>query len=84
MQLYYGGCLWRKRRPLAGICALWHKGLSELALAALDDRNGCLPVTHGMIARGTDRDMTMWRTVELETIARWDYFSLAHQRHSQQ
>jgi len=51
--------------------------LSELVLAALKDRNGCLLANHGMIAVGADLDRAMWLAVELETIARQYYLSLA-------
>lgn len=53
------------------------KELSELALEALADRHGCLLANHGMIALGADLDNAMWRAVELETIARQYYLSLA-------
>jgi L-fuculose-phosphate aldolase len=53
------------------------KELSELALAALDGRNGCLLANHGMIAVGANLDKAMWLAVELETIARQYYLSLA-------
>lgn len=51
--------------------------LSELALAALEGRNGCLLANHGMIAVGTNLDKAMWLAVELETLARQYYLSLA-------
>jgi L-fuculose-phosphate aldolase len=51
--------------------------LSELALAALQDRNGCLLANHGMIAVGDNLDKAMWLAVELETIARQYCLSLA-------
>lgn len=51
--------------------------LSELALQALEDRNGCLLANHGMIAVGANLDKAMWLAVELETIARQYYLSLA-------
>ncbi|WP_375787831.1 class II aldolase/adducin family protein [Bradyrhizobium sp. Pha-3] len=51
--------------------------LSEHALAALEGRNGCLLANHGMIAVGADLDKAMWLAVELETIARQYYLSLA-------
>lgn len=59
--------------------------LSELALAALEGRNGCLLANHGMIAVGPNLDKAMWLAVELETIAR-PILSLARARdaaHSQ-
>jgi L-fuculose-phosphate aldolase len=51
--------------------------LSELALAALEGRSGCLLANHGMIAVGANLDKAMWLAVELETIARQYYLSLA-------
>ena len=53
------------------------KELSENALAALKDRNGCLLANHGMIALGANLDKAMWLAVELETIAKQYYLSLA-------
>jgi L-fuculose-phosphate aldolase len=61
----------------AGYARYGTKELSELALAALQDRNGCLLANHGMIALGADLDKAMWRAVELETIARQYYLALA-------
>src|SRR5882757_6065554 len=51
--------------------------LSELAIAALEGRNGCLLANHGMIAVGANLDKAMWLAVELETLARQYYLSLA-------
>jgi len=53
------------------------KELAEHALQALADRNGCLLANHGMIALGRDLDVAMWRAVELETIAKQYYHTLA-------
>ena len=53
------------------------KELSEHALAALEERNGCLLANHGMIALGANLDKAMSLAVELETIARQYYLSLA-------
>jgi L-fuculose-phosphate aldolase len=53
------------------------KELSDLALAALEGRNGCLLANHGMIAVGPTLDKAMWLAVELETLARQYYLSLA-------
>jgi L-fuculose-phosphate aldolase len=61
----------------AGYARYGTKELSELALAALDGRNGCLLANHGMIAVGANLDKAMWLAVELETIARQYYLSLA-------
>ncbi len=51
--------------------------LSEHALAALEGRTACLLANHGMIATGASLDKAMWLAVELETIARQYYLSLA-------
>ena len=39
--------------------------------------NGCLLASHGMIALGANLDKAMWLAVELETLARQYYLSLA-------
>jgi L-fuculose-phosphate aldolase len=51
--------------------------LADHALKALEGRNGCLLANHGMIALGANLDRAMWLAVELETIARQYYLSLA-------
>ena len=61
----------------AGYARYGTKELSEHALAALEERNGCLLANHGMIALGANLDKAMWLAVELETIARQYYLSLA-------
>jgi L-fuculose-phosphate aldolase len=61
----------------AGYARYGTKELSELALAALEGRSGCLLANHGMIAVGPNLDKAMWLAVELETIARQYYLSLA-------
>jgi L-fuculose-phosphate aldolase len=53
------------------------KELSEHALKALENRTACLLANHGMIATGTSLDKAMWLAVELETIARQYYLTLA-------
>lgn len=50
--------------------------LSQLALAALQDRLGCLLANHGMIALGTSLPKAMWQAQELETLAKQYYFAL--------
>lgn len=52
------------------------KELSDLALAALQGRVGCLLANHGMIAVGPTLDKAMWLAVELETLAKQYYMSL--------
>lgn len=42
--------------------------LSELALAALADRNACLLANHGMIAAGANLEKALWLAVELEML----------------
>lgn len=44
--------------------------LAELALRALEDRNGCLLANHGMIVMGANLAKAMWLAVELETLAK--------------
>lgn len=51
--------------------------LSNNALKALEGRTGCLLSNHGMIATGATLDKAMWLAVELETIAKQFYLSLA-------
>jgi L-fuculose-phosphate aldolase len=53
------------------------KELSDHALKALENRTACLLANHGMIATGTSLDKAMWLAVELETIARQYYLTLA-------
>jgi L-fuculose-phosphate aldolase len=51
--------------------------LSDNALRALEGRSCCLLANHGMIATGPDLAKAMWLAVELETIAKQYYLSLA-------
>ncbi|MBV9530121.1 MAG: class II aldolase/adducin family protein, partial [Bradyrhizobium sp.] len=51
----------------AGYARYGTKELSELAVAALEGRNGCLLANHGMIAVGANLEKAMWLAVELET-----------------
>jgi L-fuculose-phosphate aldolase len=53
------------------------KELSDSALRALEGRSCCLLANHGMIATGADLKKAMWLAVELETIAKQYYLSLA-------
>ncbi len=48
-----------------------------MRFTALEGRNGCLLANHGMIALGANLDKAMWLAVELETIAKQYYLSLA-------
>ena len=61
----------------AGYARYGTKELSDFALKALEGRNGCLLANHGMIALGANLDKAMWLAVELETIAKQYYLSLA-------
>jgi len=61
----------------AGYARYGTKELSDHAITALEGRNGCLLANHGMIALGANLDKAMWLAVELETIARQYYLSLA-------
>ena len=63
--------------PCAGYARYGTKELSELALKALEGRNGCLLANHGMLAVAANLEKAMWLAVELETIARQYYLSLA-------
>ena len=53
------------------------EALSATALAALAGRSACLLANHGMIALGESLDKAMWRAVELETLARQYWHTLA-------
>jgi len=62
---------------VAGYARFGTRELSEHALKALENRTACLLANHGMIATGGSLDKAMWLAVELETIARQYYLSLA-------
>jgi L-fuculose-phosphate aldolase len=51
--------------------------LSEIAIEALKGRMACLLANHGMIALGSSLDKAMWHAVELETLAKMYYMTLA-------
>ncbi len=51
--------------------------LSDIAIEALQDRNACLLANHGMIALGSSLSTAMWHAVELETLAKMYYLTLA-------
>jgi L-fuculose-phosphate aldolase len=61
----------------AGYATYGTKELSELALEALKDRTCCLLANHGMIATGANLAKAFWLAVELETISKQYYLSLA-------
>ena len=51
--------------------------LSGLALEALEGRTCCLLRNHGVIATGANVGRALWLAVEIETLARQYYLSLA-------
>lgn len=51
--------------------------LSKIAVEALQDRTACLLANHGMIALGSTLDKALWTAVELETLAKQYYHTLA-------
>lgn len=51
--------------------------LSDNALAALENRHGCLLANHGLIATAPDLDRAMWLAAELETLAKQYYLTLS-------
>jgi L-fuculose-phosphate aldolase len=51
--------------------------LSANALEALEGRSACLLAHHGMIATGPDLRRALWLAVEVETLARQYYYTLA-------
>ena len=51
--------------------------LSDLAMKALEGRTCCLLRNHGVIATGSDVRRALWLAVEIETLARQYYLSLA-------
>jgi len=53
------------------------KELSDNALKALEGRTCCLLANHGMIATGPTLKRAMWLAIELETLARQYYLTLA-------
>lgn len=61
----------------AGYATFGSEELSELAIDAMADRTACLLANHGMIAIGETLAKAMWRAIELETIAKQYYLSLA-------
>lgn len=61
----------------AGYATYGTAELSDLAIEAMRDRTACLLANHGMIAVGESLAKAMWRAIELETIAKQYYLSLA-------
>ncbi len=60
----------------AGYARYGTEELSDLALAAMQDRTACLLANHGMITVGETLARAMWRAIELETLARQYYLSM--------
>lgn len=63
--------------PCTGYALFGTQALSDLAVAALRDRHGCLLANHGMITVGATLERAMWLAVELETLAHQYCVSLA-------
>ena len=61
----------------AGYARFGSAELSRLVMAAMQDRTACLMANHGALAVGADLPKALWRAVELETIARQYYLTLA-------
>jgi L-fuculose-phosphate aldolase len=61
----------------SGYARFGSEELSDLALEAMEGRTACLLANHGMIAIGESLPKAMWRAIELETIAKQYYLSLA-------
>jgi L-fuculose-phosphate aldolase len=53
----------------AGYATFGSQALSDLALAALEDRKACLLANHGMIACGASLEAALALAVEVETLA---------------
>jgi L-fuculose-phosphate aldolase len=53
----------------AGYATFGTEALSRLAVAALDDRKGCLLANHGMVTAASDFDEAFRLGIELETLA---------------
>jgi L-fuculose-phosphate aldolase len=51
--------------------------LSNYALEAMEGRNACLLGNHGVIAAGSNVKRALWLAVEVETLARQYYLSMA-------
>lgn len=61
----------------AGYATFGSAELSELTIDAMKDRTACLLANHGMVTIGESLAKAMWRAIELETIAKQYYLSLA-------
>ena len=61
----------------SGYATYGTKELSETALEALKDRNACLLANHGLLVAGASLEKAMWLAVELETLCRQYYQTLA-------
>src|SRR3981189_2559507 len=65
------------RTPMVDSARFGTKELSDHALKALENRSACLLADLAMIAVRRSLDKAMWLAVELETIARQYYLTLA-------
>jgi L-fuculose-phosphate aldolase len=63
--------------PCAQYATFGSAALSANVLAALDGRTGCLIENHGLIATGDSLKKAMWLAVEIETLAKQYYLTLA-------
>src|SRR5919108_4894445 len=63
--------------PVAPYATYGTKELSEHAIKALEGRTCCLLRNHGVIATGANLKRALWLAVEIETLARQYYLSLA-------
>nr|WP_321443378.1 class II aldolase/adducin family protein [uncultured Cohaesibacter sp.] len=61
----------------SGYATYGTKRLSELALEALEDRCACLLANHGLLVAGSSLAKSAWLAVELETLCRQYYQTLA-------
>jgi len=63
--------------PCARYATFGSAALSANVLAALKGRTGCLIENHGLIATGDSVKKAMWLAVEIETLAKQYYLTLA-------
>ena len=56
--------------PCTGYATYGTRALSDLVVAALADRDGCLMANHGALTLGASLDKALWRMQELENLAR--------------
>jgi len=63
--------------PCAQYATFGSAALSANVLATLEGRTGCLIENHGVIATGDSLKKAMWLAVEIETLAKQYYLTLA-------